>query len=146
MRNIKGWLITAGVGATIGGIVAMAGCTQQQVQTALATPAGQLFCAVNTIGGGTIIAAITTDIAAGVNPLLQTVSVIATNATKAYVTNACAAAGGLPVSPPPVPSAAPQINVPSSALISTNFVPLSTPGPVLNAPAIPSTASVAVKG
>ena len=36
-------------------LLALGACSTAQVQTALSSPAGQLFCAIQTSGGGTVV-------------------------------------------------------------------------------------------
>ena len=89
----------------------VSGCSQAQVNTALATPQGQLFCAVQTGGGGAVVVALVDASASAVAPAAAPVAVIATGATKAVVDADCAAAGGIAVSPPANPAAAPKLAV-----------------------------------
>ena len=81
-------------------IGSLAGCTQAQVQTELATPAGQLFCAVETVDGPQVIA-LTSSLGGG--------AVLATGVAQAVVNADCAAATAsvanatgpaTPISPP----------------------------------------------
>ena len=101
MRNIS----------ILAGALALAACSAAQIQNAATSPAGQLFCAVQTGGGGAIVVGIIDAEASAVVPGAAPVAVIATNAAKSYVDNACAAAGGIPVSPPANPAAAPSVAV-----------------------------------
>lgn len=104
-------LIIAGVLVAISATPLLFACSptmQGQVNTALQSPAGQLFCAVETGGGGQIVVGL---INAAVTGAGAPIAVLATGATKNFVDAACAAAapkGGVPVSPPagPVPQVA----------------------------------------
>jgi hypothetical protein len=89
------------------GLLTVAGCSATQVNTALNSPTGQLFCAIQTDGGGTLLATVVDAAATAASPGLSPVAVIATGATKTFVDNACAQAAanvggtsGVPVSPP----------------------------------------------
>lgn len=90
-------------------LLALAGCTQAQVTTALQTPTGQLFCAFQTAGGPMVVALVDAA-ASAAQPGAAPVAIIATGTTKAVVDADCAAAGpgGVAVSPPstPVPTVA----------------------------------------
>ncbi len=97
-------------------LFALAGCTSAQLQTAASTPAGQLFCAVQTAGGGSIVVGLIDAEASSLAPAAAPVAILATNATKILVDRACAAAGGIAVSPPANPASAPQVAVSLSAL------------------------------
>jgi hypothetical protein len=94
-------------------VAALSGCgiTQAQIQAAAASPAGQLFCAIQTNGGGALVVGLIDAEASAISPASEPVAVIATGATKTYVDNACAAAGGIAVSPPANPSSAPSVAV-----------------------------------
>ena len=89
-----------------------AGCSAAQVTADLQTPAGQLFCAIQTGGGGSIVVGLI-DAEASAVPGAAPVAISVTGATKAAVDADCAAAAvatggtaGVPVSPP-APAAAP---------------------------------------
>ena len=108
-------LMLAGCGATITAPI------PASVVKAAETPAGQLFCSIQTAGGGAFVAGLVDAEASAIAPAAAPVAVIATGATKAAVDAACAAAAtstgavsGVPVSPPPaaVPSVA--ITIPKS--------------------------------
>lgn len=91
-------------------LLTLAGCSTQQqanVQKAVNTAVvdGQLFCAKATTLGPVVVAVAT---AAGV-------PIIATGATSLAVNAACAAIGGIPVSPPANPAAAPVVTAPGVA-------------------------------
>jgi hypothetical protein len=97
--------------------VALAACSATQVNTALQTPTGQLFCAVQTAGGGAVVVGLINAEATaagvavpGVAPAVP-LAVLATGAAKATVDADCAAAGGVAVSPPANPTAAPQVAI-----------------------------------
>jgi hypothetical protein len=105
--------------ATIGALLAataLAACgTSTSTTTALSSTPGQLFCAIATGGGDTIVAGIIDAAATAKAPSLAPVAVLATNAAAATVQADCAAAAAtegaksaIPVSPPagPVPSVA----------------------------------------
>jgi hypothetical protein len=92
-----------------------AGCSVERINADLSTPEGQLFCAINTAGGGTIVAAVVDGAAAGV-PGAEPAAVIATGMTQSFVQQACLAAaratGGvsaIPVVPPANAAAAPRV-------------------------------------
>lgn len=91
----------------------LAGCSDTQINTALSSPSGQLFCAIQTAGGGTVVAGLIDAEASAVAPGATPIAIIATGATKATVDADCAkaGAGGIAVSPPANPAAAPQIAV-----------------------------------
>lgn len=95
--------LTLGLGLVLG----LGGCTAAQ----LATPQGQLFCAVQTQGGGTIVAGLVDATATTASQVAAPLVVIATGATKAFVDAACGAAGGVAVAPPANSATAPQIAV-----------------------------------
>lgn len=98
-------------GLTLCTAAMLTACSQSQVQTALSSPAGQLFCAVQTAGGGTVVAGlIDAEASASTGPAAP-VAIIATGVAQAQVNQDCAQAGGIPVSPPANPSTAPQIAV-----------------------------------
>jgi hypothetical protein len=111
-----GLLLAVGLGALL------AACSAPKIIAALQSPPGQLFCAIQTSGGGTIVAGLISTAVTGVAPGAGPIAVLATNATVADVDGDCAkaamATGGVsavPVSPPAVPSAAPQVAIPSPA-------------------------------
>lgn len=79
----------------------IAGCSQTQLTRAVA--AGQLFCGVATGTGGTLTVALAD--AAGV-------PIIVTGLASTVVKAACAAIGGIPVTPPPAPASAPLVAAP----------------------------------
>lgn len=91
--------------------IALTACTTAQQQAALSSPAGQLFCAIQTGGGGAIVVGLINAELTGAAPGAAPIAVLATGATKAFVDGACAKAGGIAVSPPAVPAAAPQVAV-----------------------------------
>ncbi len=102
-------LVLGGVGAM--GLVIVAACSLPTPAAVAASPEGQLFCAIATSSGPIVAALI--DAASG------GAAVIATNAASALVASECALAGGVPVSPPAVPEAAPVV------AIDTTKLPLS---------------------
>jgi hypothetical protein len=80
---------------------------QAQVNTTLASPAGQLFCSIQTSGGGQIVASVIDATASAALPGAAPAAVLVTNMSKGFVDAACAAAaasaggtGGVAVSPP----------------------------------------------
>lgn len=100
----------------------LVGCgadAQKKINDALASPAGQLFCAVQTGGGGTIVVGLINAEITGASPAAAPVAILATGATKQFVDGACASAAaqipgarvGIPVSPPADPVAAPKIAI-----------------------------------
>ncbi len=97
-------------------MLALAGCTAAQVQSAVTSEPGQLFCAVQAAGGGAIVVGLVDAEATALAPAAAPVAILATNASKAFVDSACAAAGGIAVSPPSNPSVAPQLAVAVAAL------------------------------
>lgn len=95
--------------------LALMGCNAQQSQqlnTALASPAGQLFCAISTQSGPIVVGLIQAKAGASAAAPL---AVIATGQTASYVNDLCKQAHGVPVSPPANPAAAPQVAVPVTA-------------------------------
>lgn len=85
----------------------LAGCSTAQGDKALASQAGQLFCSIQTTGGGAVVVAVANAAAAGVAGPAAPLAVIATGASKAFVDAACARAAaalaapvGVPVPPP----------------------------------------------
>lgn len=98
-------------------LLALGACSTAQVQTALSSPAGQLFCAVQTAGGGTVVVGLVDAEASALAPSAAPIAIIATGAAKTTVDADCASAGksaggtGIAVSPPANPAAAPQIAV-----------------------------------
>lgn len=96
---------------TLAAILGLAACTPGQIQTAASTPAGQLFCAVQTNGGGAMTVALINAEASASAPAAAPVAILATGMAKAYVDAACAAAGGIAVSPPVNTAAVPLVAV-----------------------------------
>lgn len=104
--------------------LAITRCTAGQV----ASPAGQLFCAI-TKGATPIVAGIVTTVAPAGGPLAAAggaIAVLALNAGAAEVQAACDAAAvaagavaAIPVAPPANPAAAPQVAIPPVAATST---------------------------
>ena len=119
--------IIAGV-ALVAGLAACSPAQQQQAAKALASPPGQLFCAFQMEGGGTMVAGIVgtaataaaTAAVPGAGALSAPIIALATNAAKADVDSTCAGAAksvagatsGTPVAPPANPAAAPQVATP----------------------------------
>ena len=111
-------------GIALGGMIAGAlavgitACATSSGQNVLETQPGQLFCAIETQGGGQIVAGIVQTAAApAVGPAAPLV-VLATNATDAFVRGACDQAAkniggkaGVPVSPPANPATVPPVAV-----------------------------------
>lgn len=100
----------------VGTVLIVTGCTPAQEQTALATPAGQLFCRIHQAGGGIATVALADASVMAASPGAAPLAIIATGATKAYVDAACAAAapaGGsaVPVPPPVGPVVVPIVAV-----------------------------------
>lgn len=90
----------------------LAACSAQQqgsVETALASPAGQLFCGIAT-ASGPIVAAMIQARSGGLGEAAP-IAIIATGQTQDYVRATCAKAGGVPVSPPANVAAAPRVAV-----------------------------------
>lgn len=86
---------------------ALPACSSAQ----LASPAGQLFCAIQTGGGGTVVVGLINAVVAGGAPAAAPLAIIATGASEDFVNKACAAAKGVPVSPPADPASAPKVAV-----------------------------------
>ncbi len=104
--------------AIVAGTVAIAltSCTATQEQTALATPAGQLFCRIHQAGGGELTVALADASVMASNPGAAPLAIIATGATKLYVDAACAAAAPAGGSAVPVPPPAGPVVVPIVAV------------------------------
>lgn len=101
-----------------GSMVGLQACTavQQQTAKAVASPSGQLFCALATSGGGQTVVGVIEAATGASAGAAAPVAVMAENATKAFVLEACSAAAasagalaGLPVSPPA--QAVPQVAI-----------------------------------
>src|ERR1039457_3903366 len=97
-------------------LLAVTACSGTQITTALSSPNGQLFCAVQTGGGGAIVVGIINAEATVANgamgaPEATPLAVIATGAAKATVDAECAKAGGIAVSPPVNPTTVPQVAI-----------------------------------
>ena len=94
------------------GALTLAACTAQQATTALSSAPGQLFCSIQTAGGGSFVAALVTSVLSNAAPLAAPLAVIATNAGNDAVNSDCAkaaanvagAVSGVPVSPPTNPA------------------------------------------
>jgi hypothetical protein len=94
-------------------LAALAACSPAQQEKAnklASTPAGQLFCAIQT-SSGPVVAAIVGEKLNAMSPTNGPQAAIATGAAKSVVDATCAAAGGVPAVPPANPAAAPQIAV-----------------------------------
>lgn len=102
------------------------GCSQTQITAAAASPEGQLFCGLQTAGGA-LVAGLVDAEATAANPLAGQAAVIATGALKSQVDAECAAAGGVPVSPPANPAAAPQVAIVVSKALSAAPVSPASP-------------------
>lgn len=94
-------------------VLGLAACSAAQITSAASTPAGALFCAIQTAGGGAMVVSVVDAEASAAAPTAAPIAVIATGAAKSFVDNVCAAAGpgGIAVSPPANPAAAPQVAV-----------------------------------
>jgi hypothetical protein len=112
-------------------LACLAGCSASQdaaVTKALASPAGQLFCSIQTNGGGSFVAGLTATALTGVAAPGTPLFVMATDAGKAAVDADCAKAAqvasggvsGIPVSPPASPVNVPQLAIvaPASPVVS----------------------------
>lgn len=105
-------------------LLGLTACAIGEVAKLLTTPPGQLFCSIETAGGGSFVAGLVTDAAPSLGKVAP-IAVIATNSLKKSVDDDCAqaaanvdAVSGVPVSPPPgtVPTVAvtaPKSNVAS---------------------------------
>lgn len=91
--------------------LSLGACTQSQINTALATPTGALFCAVQTQGGGAMIVTLIDAEASAAAPAGAPVAILATGLAKAKVDADCAAAGGIPVAPPATAAVVPVVAV-----------------------------------
>lgn len=96
--------------------IALAGCAPGQTPPTQ----GQLFCQLQTAGGGSIIVGLIDAEATALAPAAAPVAILATDMGKAYVDNACALAAanqggsaGTPVSPPPAPVGNVAVTVPA---------------------------------
>ena len=98
----------------VGTMLALSACSASQqaaVTKAASSPTGQLFCGIQTQGGGAIVVGIIDAAATVALPAAGPVVALATGAAKSAVDATCAAAGGIAVSPPANPAAAPQVAV-----------------------------------
>jgi hypothetical protein len=110
-------------------LLALGACTAaqtQQAQTALSSPAGQLFCQIAT-PTGQIVAPLIDTAATAYNPALGAAAVIVTGALASDAQKACQQAAanvggttGVPVSPPPAstPAAPVAVAVPASSTLT----------------------------
>ena len=97
------------------GALLLSGCSVAQnaaVTKAMATPAGALFCAIQTTAGPLIVTAVDAQ-ASALAPASAPVAIIVAGMAKAQVDADCAAAGpgGVAVSPPAAAVAVPQVAV-----------------------------------
>lgn len=108
------------------GALALAGCTQGQqgaLNMGLASPPGQLFCTIQTTGGGSFVARLLATAMTGTAPTAAPLFVLATDAGKAAVDADCAKAAqtvtggvsGVPVSPPANPGTVASVAIPAPA-------------------------------
>jgi hypothetical protein len=100
---------------------ALAGCASASVTSALQSPSGQLFCALDTIGGTTVAAIADASLTAAA-PAAAPVGISVIGLAAATVQADCAAAaaatgatGAVPVSPPASPAAAPVVTIAKAA-------------------------------
>lgn len=97
-------------------VTGIVSCTQQQndkVVAAMQTKPGQLFCAIQKFGGGTVVVALIDAAATSSLGAAAPLAVMATDRTKQQVDADCDQAAknvggvtGIPVSPPATPSSA----------------------------------------
>lgn len=92
--------------------------TQTAINNGLASTPGQLFCAIQLSGGGTIVAGIVQAAISSAAPTTAPIAVIATDTSKTFVDAACmqaakavGAVNAIPVSPPSNPTAAPAVAI-----------------------------------
>ena len=110
-------LAVAGAGSLAACSVAQQAKVDAFVASASAAIAhdGQLLCAVHAKDGPIIVGLITAGAPIAASALGQPAAggaiILAMNASKDFVDAACAAAGGIPVSPPPVGTVVPQVSV-----------------------------------
>ncbi len=116
LRDYPGTIFAAAIVAALGVVALINGCTPAQEQTALATPAGQLFCRIHQAGGGELTVALADASVMASNPGAAPLAIIATGATKLYVDAACAAAAPAGGSAVPVPPPAGPVVVPIVAV------------------------------
>lgn len=114
IKRLAGALCAGGAICAGAAVIIVVGCTASQLQS----PLGQLFCAITDSQGATFTAGIVEAAVTGAVPGLAPIAVIATNALASDVQADCAAAakstgakGGVPVSPPPNPAAAPTVAI-----------------------------------
>jgi hypothetical protein len=70
---------------------AVAACTSAM----LATPAGQVFCSLQTQGGGSLVVGLIDAEATAVSPAVAPVAILAANTAQSDIDSACADAGRL---------------------------------------------------
>lgn len=92
------------------GLALLAACTTTQMAASSASQQGRLFCAVHTVSGPLVVALVDAS-ASAANPAAGAAAVVATGMAHDLVDAYCAAAGGVAVSPPPAPDAAPIMAV-----------------------------------
>jgi hypothetical protein len=107
---------TPAAAAIMAAALAVSACTPAQgvkIDTALASPAGALFCKIQTGGGGALIVGVVNAAALANAGTSAPAAVLATGMSKQFVDDACARAakGAVPVPPPPDPAAAPKVLV-----------------------------------
>lgn len=110
-------------------------CSAPQINTALSSPPGELFCSIQLAGGGSMVGGLVSAEASALLPGAAPIAVLATNSGVAAVNADCAKAAqsiaggvsGVPVSPPPNPAAAAQIAIvaPASNTTATAAPPKS---------------------
>jgi hypothetical protein len=120
ISRLKSRLIAARFGLIVllaGGAAACSPTEQARISAdqaklaATARHAGQLFCAIHTPAGGAVVVGLINAAAVPIAGAAEPAVVIATGATKQFVDAACARAGGIAVSPPADPLAAPQVAI-----------------------------------
>lgn len=102
------------------GLAACSPAQEAKLQAAAASPPGQLFCGIQTAGGGAVIAKIVQAAVAGAAPAATPAAVLVTGMSKEFVDAQCAAAaraaggvGAIAVAPPDAPAAVPTVAVPA---------------------------------
>lgn len=130
MKRSFGMLIGA---IALAGLGMLAACSGSQLVTAASSVPGQLFCSIQTAGGGQMLAAIVNADVALASPTAAPIAVVATGQTVTYVNGICAAAAasvpnavsGAPVSPPSATATVATLAV--SVTKATTTAPASTP-------------------
>lgn len=103
---------------------ALTACSQTQITAVAATAPGQLFCAFQLSGGGTMIAAMVDSAATATLSSAAPIAILATNQTKSFVDTACqqaalsiaGATSGVAVSPPSSSTTVATVAVSSTAV------------------------------